>query len=387
MTTNLHKKTLKHLALASFLNDVGSDMIAPVWPIFLTSVLGANMTILGLVDGIGTACVSLSSALSGYLSDKMQRRKIFIWFGYMFAFVSRVGYAISASWQMIIPFRILDRSGKIRSAPRDAIIADLSTRENRGKNFGILETYDNLGAVIGILLSLLLLPFLGVRKLFLLAAFPSLIAVYLIIKKIKDVKADEIHIYKGFQTKIINKNLRLLFILATIFSLGSFSYSFLLIYAKEFGFRIITIPLLYLVFTLVASMTSIYFGKLTDRVGRQPILMLSFVLWAITLLSLLFARNQIAVVISFVFYGLHLASQDTAGKAFVSELSPSHIRASVLGSYQLLTGLAFFPASFLAGLLWERIGIHAPIYFSLFLTIIAGGMLMFVAESKTGNEM
>ena len=382
MSDENSNKTLKHLSLASFLNDMGSDMIEPVWPIFLTSVLGANMAVLGFVDGIGIAFVSISSAVSGYLSDRFKKRKIFIWTGYLFAFISRIGYTISSTWTMIIPFRILDRSGKIRSAPRDAIVAELSTHENRGRNFGLLRTYDNFGAVSGIILSLILLPILGYRKLFFLAAIPSLIAVYLIVKKIKESTKSETRIYKGLSFKLISKNLKLVFLLSTIFSLGSFSYSFLLIYAQKYGFRIITLPLLYLVFTLVASVTSLYFGKLTDRIGRQPILMLSFVLWALTLMTLIFGKNNTAIIFSFIFYGLHLASMDTSSRTFISELSPVDKKASIMGGYQMVVGLSSFPASFFAGLLWDKVGIHAPLYFSLILTIVAGGMLIFVEDSK-----
>src|SRR3989344_605705 len=109
------------LSLASFLHDVGSDMVFSVWPLFVTQVLGANMAVLGLIDGVGDAVVSLSGAAGGYLSDKLRKRKIFVWTGYLFGGIARIGYALSPSWQWLIPFRLLDRSGKIRSAPRDAI--------------------------------------------------------------------------------------------------------------------------------------------------------------------------------------------------------------------------------------------------------------------------
>lgn len=125
------KTTLWSLAGASFFNDMGSDMIYSLWPIFVTSVLGANMVFLGLLDGLGDAIVSISQTMSGYLSDRFKKRKIFIWTGYLFGSFSRAGYAISTAWQHLIPFRILDRAGKMRGAPRDAIIADLSTDDNR----------------------------------------------------------------------------------------------------------------------------------------------------------------------------------------------------------------------------------------------------------------
>src|SRR3989339_1181559 len=155
-TTPESKKTVATFSIASFLNDMGSDMIYPIWPIFLTSVLGADMTILGLIDGIGDAIVSISQAVSGYWSDRLKKRKVFVWIGYICGGISRLGYALATTWQFIIPFRILDRAGKMRGAPRDAIISDISTQENRGRNFGILRTFDNLGAVAGILITVFL---------------------------------------------------------------------------------------------------------------------------------------------------------------------------------------------------------------------------------------
>jgi MFS family permease len=182
------RKTVRTFASASFLNDFGSDMIYPVWPLFVTSVLGANMAVLGFIDGLGEAIVSISQAASGYVSDRIRRRKVFIWTGYLFGSLSRVGYALSTVWQQLIPFKILDRAGKIRGAPRDAIIADISTEETRGKNFGLLRAMGNLGAVSGIIVCILLFGLLGYRNLFFLTAIPSLIGALLIFSFIRAKK-------------------------------------------------------------------------------------------------------------------------------------------------------------------------------------------------------
>src|ERR1041385_1631616 len=150
------KKIITGLSLASFFHDVGSDMVFSVWPLFVTSVLGANMATLGFIDGIGDAVVSISGAIGGYLSDRLRKRKIFVWTGYLFGGIARVGYALSPSWQWLIPFRLLDRSGKLRGAPRDAILSESSTNTTRGGRFGILRAMDNAGAVVGIMLAIFL---------------------------------------------------------------------------------------------------------------------------------------------------------------------------------------------------------------------------------------
>jgi MFS family permease len=217
------KKVIRTFALASFLNDLGSDMIYPVWPVFVTAVLGADMTILGFIDGLGEALVSISQAISGFLSDRIRKRKIFIWSGYLFGSLSRVGYAISKSWTSLIPFRVLDRAGKIRSAPRDAIIADVSSRQNRGQHFGLLRAMDNLGAVCGIVICILFFRILGYRMLFSLAAIPSAIGALMIINLIVEKKTVQSRIYRGLSLRDLNRNLKLLLFLSALFALGSFS--------------------------------------------------------------------------------------------------------------------------------------------------------------------
>jgi MFS family permease len=377
------ERTIGIFALASFLNDMGSDMIYSIWPLFVTRVLGANMATLGFIDGLGDAVVSLSSALSGYISDRMRKRKIFILLGYLFGSLSRLGYAVATVWQHLIPIRILDRAGKIRSAPRDAIIADMSVRENRGGNFGLLRAMDNLGAVCGILLSIWLLGLLGYRKLFLLAAIPSALAVLLILFFIKEKGESSGKIFKGFRLSDLDRNFRLFLILSAVFALGSFSYSFLLIYAKDYGFKDATVPMLYLIFTAVAFLFSIPFGKLADRIGRKAVLQVAFIFWALVCLCFIFLHSTPAIVVTFILYGLHRGALDTVQKTFVAELSPVAIRASSLGGFQMVIGLCALPASFIAGLLWDKIGIMAPFALSLGLTILSMILLILVKESKT----
>lgn len=375
------KKTVRIFAAASFFNDLGSDIVYPIWPLFVTTVLGANMAVLGFLDGLGDAIVSISQAASGYVSDRIKKRKVFVWVGYLFGSVSRVGYAFSTVWQNLVPFRMLDRAGKIRSAPRDAIIADISTNENRGNNFGFLRAADNLGAVCGIIICILLFNLIGYRNLFLLAAVPSAIGALLIMSLVKEKKATP-GIYKGITLKDIDGNFRLFLLLSSFFALGSFSYSFLLIFAKTFGFGVSFVPVFYLVFTAVAFAVSIPFGKLSDRIGRKAVLMISFFFWALVCLSCIFLRACWTVVLTFILYGMHKGAMEPVQKAFVSELAPERFRASSLGAFQMVIGLCALPASLAAGLLWDRAGVSVPFYLSLFLTAVAVIMLFFVKEEE-----
>lgn len=376
------KNTIRTFVWASFLNDMGSDMIYPVWPLFVTTVLNANMAALGFLDGLGEALVSLSQAASGYLSDRLRKRKVFIWSGYLCGAVSRIGYSLSGTWPNLVPFRILDRAGKIRGAPRDAMIADLSDQENRGKHFGLLRTMDHLGAVCGILLCLVLAGPLGYRNLFLLAALPTAVGTILIFSMIKEGKPDHTKIYKGLALRDLDGNFRLFLVLNVLFALGSFSYSFLLIYAKTLGFKTAFVPALYLVFTAVAAVFSLPFGRLSDRVGRKPVLALSYILWGMVILCFVFFRSHSAVFLAFVLYGLHKAAIEPVQKTFVAELAPPEYRASSIGGFQMVTGFCALPASLAAGLLWDRIGMLTPLFLSLGLTTASTVMLIFVKEKQ-----
>lgn len=379
-----NKKTIRTFAAASFLNDFGSDIIYPIWPLFLTTVLGANMAILGFVDGLGDALVSISQAISGYLSDKIRRRKVFVWTGYLCGTASRIGYAFSTVWEHIIPFRILDRAGKMRGAPRDAIIADASTDQNRGRHFGLLRAMDNLGAVCGIVFCIVCFWVLniGYRELFFFAAIPSIIGALLVIFLIKERRLEGKQLFKGLSFKDLNRNFKMFLLLSALFALGSFSYSFLLIYAKQFGFDVIFVPVLYLVFTVFAAVFSYPFGRLADRIGRKIVLFVSYVFWGAVCLIFIFLQTYWLIVFTFVLYGLHRAALEPVQKTLVAELAPSDYRASSLGGYQMVIGLCALPASLIAGILWESMGIETPFYLSLGLTVVSSLLLLFFVKEK-----
>jgi MFS family permease len=386
MITDESRKTVRTFAAASFLNDLGSDMIYPVWPLFVTVYLGADMAVLGLIDGLGDAIVSLSRAASGFLSDRIRKRKVFIWIGYVLGSLSRVGYAVSTTWLHAVPFRILDRAGKIRGAPRDAVIADASTAENRGRNFGLLRAMDNLGAVCGVVTCILFFKYLGYKRLMLIAAIPSAIAALLILFLIREKKAPDTKIYKGLRLAHLDKNFRLLLLLSALFALGSFSYSFLLIFAKEIGFRASFVPVLYLIFTAAASLLSVPFGRLADRVGRRPVLLLSFLLWALVCLCFIMFNSRWSIALTFVLYGMHKGALDPVQTAFVSELAPTEYRASAIGGFQMVTGLCALPASLIAGFAWDRINMFVPFYLSIGFTAAASIMLLFVEGRKRHTQ-
>jgi MFS family permease len=197
---------------------------------------------------------------------------------------------------------------------------------------------------------------------------------------IREQPLEDAKLFKGLSFAHLDRNFKLFVVLSAVFSLGAFSYSFLLIFANKFGFQITTVPLFYMLFTLVATFCSYPFGVLSDRIGRKAVLQISYVLWGLVCLAMIFADSTWMVVAAFVLFGLHQAGIDTVQKAFVAELGPAEYRASTLGGFQMVIGLFAFPASFAAGLLWEGFGMQAPFIFSLVLTAISATMLFFVKE-------
>jgi MFS family permease len=397
-------RVVQTFGIASFLNDMGSDMVFAIWPFFVSLLAppGLAPLILGIVDGIGDFVVNISKGFSGFISDKIQKRKPFIWSGYLMGASSRIIYAFSLSWHWLVPAKILDRAGKLRGAPRDAMVADISTQDTRGRNFGVLRTADHTGATAGILFAmafvLFVVPWLAMtygfdllaslRVLFVIAAIPTLIGACIILVRITDYRKEAGgHI---FRLSGINRSLAIFMILSTIFALASFSWSLVTFYAGLF----LVIPVLdpifgvilaYLTFTLAAAVTSAPLGVLGDRIGRRKTMLLGFIFFGAMCAIFLLTPNFWTVVFALIFYGVSIGATVPMARSLVSELSPIDVRASILGLYQMLIGIAALPASIIAGYLWVTLGPSYTFGLALILTAIAALLLPMVHESRTSD--
>jgi MFS family permease len=386
---------------ASFLNDMGSDIVFSIWPVFVALIAppGLAPLILGLVDGIGDFVVNISKGFSGFISDKVQKRKVFIWSGYTMGALSRLIYAFTPIWQWLVPAKILDRAGKLRGAPRDAIVADVSSHETRGRIFGILRALDNIGATVGVLITIAFVTFVvpwltlalgydlltSLRLLFIFASIPTIIGAILVIFRISDYRKE---LGKPvFRISGINRSLAIFITLSIIFALASFSWSLVTLYAGIFLVIPISpylgVPVAYLIFTLTAALTSAPLGELGDRIGRRPTILIGFIFFGAMCAIFLFVPNFWTVLFALIFYGVSIGAIVPMQSSLVSELSPIEVRASMLGVYQMLIGIALLPASLIAGYLWVLLGPSFTFGVALILTLIAAFLLPFVHESDS----
>ncbi|MBI5421775.1 MFS transporter, partial [Candidatus Peregrinibacteria bacterium] len=331
------KKTIWTFALVSYLNDFGADMVHSLWPVFLTQTLGLNMALLGLIDGLGDAMISISQAVSGYFSDRIHRRKIFIWAGYLLSAVSRFGFAVAGGLPMALSSKLVERAGKMRDTPRDAIAAEVSEHADRGGNFGILRTMDSFGAVCGVLVSIWLIRFMPIRTLFAVAAIPSIVGAILVLTVIHE-ENNGFKLYEGLHWKNLSGSFRWFLVLSALFSIASFSYSFLLIFAKKFGFTLTEIPVLYLIYMAGAMVASYPLGHLADILSRRAVIFMGFAFWAATLSLLMLSPSPTAIYISFLLFGFSKGAIETVQRTYVSELAPTGYVASALGTFKLVVG-------------------------------------------------
>jgi len=372
------------LGLVSFFNDVSSEMIFSVFSVFFTVILGASAFLFGILEGLADLASTSLDYISGFISDKTGKRKKYAFMGYSLSAIGKAIILFSSTISAAFSFRVIDRLGKsIRGSPRDAWLSSIAKKSNKGLSFGIHQTLDQAGAVVGPLLAYLILSHFGqsfdsFSLLFKLAFIPAIIGLGILLlikdKPITPKKKEKFFgSYKGF-----SKELKHYISTAGIFSLAYFSFGFLLLKAYLVGFAIKDVILIYTLFNVSALIFSIPLGKIGDSFGRKKIIMLSYIIYFILSVGFIVASTKLFVIFLFVLFGLFYAIDESQTKAYISDLERQR-RATAIGVYNFITGLIYLFASLIAGYLWKINPNYAFIYASI-ISLIA--IIYFISKRR-----
>jgi MFS family permease len=348
------------LGMVSFLTDLSSEAIFAVLPAYFVGVIGGSALVMGVMEGAADFAASSLDLASGHLSDRTGRRKGITWSGYALSALAKSLLVVVTSVGGVIAFRVVDRLGKsIRGAPRDAMLATMAPTGRRGVSFGLHKAFDKAGAVIGPFVAYLLLTRGGAtpetfHRLFLIALIPAILAVVVLGCFVKDRPAAAAPQRQTIRDAWhrLGRPYRHYLLSSAVFSLGYFSFAFLVLKAKSVGFAARDQALLYGLFNLVFTLTSVPIGWLGDRLGQHRVVVVSYLTYAGMAAGFLLAETPIAVGAMFVVYGVFYAMNEGQAKAYLSDLAEENTRATAIGIYGFVTGLMYLPASLIAGALW-----------------------------------
>ena len=362
-------------------------MIYPLLPVFLSSVLGANASFIGAIEGAAQSVAALLKLAIGWWSDKVQKRKPLVVAGYFIAAAVRPFVALAQSATFVFGIRIVDRIGKgIRSAPRDALLADSTALEARGKAFGFHAAMDNAGAVLGPLMAFVLLSRfdLTLRNIFWLAAIPGTLALIVLVVAVKDVERSG----QADRTRDLSEPRKLgrrfwsYLLVFFLFTLGNSTDAFLLLRANELGVGIALAPILWALLNLVKALLGTWGGSLSDRIGRRPLIIAGWITYAGVYLGFARATVQWHAWGLMASYGLFYALTEGTEKAMVADLVPVSRRGAAFGWYNLAIGIGALPASLLFGAIWDRSGSSAAFHFGALIAFASAVLLSFLPKPQ-----
>ncbi len=369
------------LGIASFLTDVSTEMVYPLLPLFLTSArIGATPAIVGLIEGLAESTASLIRVFSGYFSDRLQERKPLTILGYSASTMGKILLYLATGWPLVLAARLTDRFGKgIRTAPRDALIADSSEPTQRGHAFGLHRALDSAGASVGVIVAYVLFVSMhdDFSAVFLVSIIPAILGIFALffVRERLAKRATPARVVTpdgtarapwwsnlGDRWQALDTRLKLFLVIVFVFALGNSSNEFLLLRARDQGMSDATVILMYLVFNVFYALASWPAGRLSDRVGRKSLLVLGYLTYAVVYVGFAVA-NPLQLWGLFATYGLYIALTDGVEKALVSDMAPPELRATLIGLHATFVGVGLLPASLLAGFLWDAFGPAAAFYF------------------------
>jgi MFS family permease len=374
------------LGLVSFFTDLSTEMIYPILPLYLSSTLGASPSIIGLIEGIAESLASIIKFVSGIIADKFGNKKRLAFIGYSTSLINKIVILTAGTWAGVLAARIIDRFGKgIRTAPRDALIAESADKARLGKAYGLHKGLDLLGTAAGIMLAFIILSINSedYRKVFLISLIPA-IAGILCIVFVRDNKQEYAGKSFSFSFKTLDKRFKIFLVFIFIFTLGNSSNAFIILRAASAGFSSSQTILLYFLFNITAAALSFPIGHLSDKIGRKKVLCSGYFLYALVYFGFGFFAYKAVFIGLFIVYGFYTALTAGVERALVAEITGETNKASALGLHSAVTGLGLLPASIIAGLLWDNMGQSAPFIFggSLGLITAVGVFVLFSQKTK-----
>ena len=377
------------MGLVSFFTDFSTEMILSILPLFLVSNLGVSRVLLGVIEGSSELTSYVFRMFSGALSDKFRRRKIFIIIGYGLSTISKPFFIFSSGWFDAFVVRATDRMGKgIRTAPRDALIADSVSESISGKAFGIHRTIDQMGAIVGPIVAFTILQFMDIRAVFLLSLIPGVAAVIILIFFVKEVaikKLSDTTIFENIGGLLKgNKSFVILLVVTGTFSLGAFNFSFVLLKGSDLGIAQSLIPIAYAIINVAHTIIGIPAGVFADRIGKEKMLLIGYSTFAVSTILMAFSTNNslYAFVLAAVF-GLYLGISETVQRAVIPKYVSQELMGTAYGLYNLVSGVCFFVSNITFGFLWDIYGVNLAALYSLCLSIIAiTGMAIFIKKCR-----
>ncbi len=382
------------VGITSFFMDISSEMVINIIPLFLANVLGVQTSIIGLIEGIAEATASILKLFSGWLSDKLGGRKWLAVAGYGLSAVTKPFFYFANSWELIAGVRWADRIGKgIRTAPRDALVADSVTKETRGLAFGFHRAMDTAGAMVGLIIAAIIVWLAQANNLdlskstfqtiVLLSLAPAFLGVLSLAVGAKDVTVDKKREMPRFSLNSMGKPFKIFLVIVSVFTLGNSSDAFLVLRAQNLGISVIGILVMLVVFNLVYTLVSTPAGSLSDRVGRRRLIVGGWLVYAAIYFGFALAQQAWQVWVLYVIYGLYYGMAYGTANAMVADLVPEDLRGTAYGTYNAVIGLLAFPSSLIAGLLWQGagnwsgFGPSAPFLFGGSLALFAALLLIF----------
>lgn len=359
------------LTLTSFLRDVASEMLVHLVPLFLADVLGVRFAIVGIIEGVAETTASLVKIYSGWLSDKLGRRKGLTIAGYGLATLAMPLLLIAQSWPAVLLYRFLDRLGKgIRTAPRDALLADSVAADQRGISFGLQRAGDTAGAFVGLLIAMLFVWRIQANRvslapetfhaLVLWAMVPATLAVLVLILWVKDVVLPRQARPPKFSLRGFDRRFQRFLVVVILFTLGNSTDAFLVLRAQNAGATVLIILAMIALFNLVYSLLAGPAGALSDKVDRRMVIVVGWLIYALVYLGFALANRQWQLWALYATYGVYYALTVGVGKALVADLAPDPARrGAAYGVYNGAVGLTLLPASVMAGALWQGVGAWA----------------------------